>query len=201
MIYGNHDVVKRNSKYLSKTYSSYYSECDKQHIPLFPGISIHEGLILEDSNTGNRIHLAHGHQGDPINDRYWKLGRFLVRYLWRPLELAGLKDPTSAAKNPDKKDITEKKLMHWVRTEHKMLIAGHTHRPVFPELGETLYFNDGSCVHPRCITALEITDGTISLVKWAVKTRTDRSLFVGKEVLAGPEKLSDYFKYEELCSS
>lgn len=60
-----------------------------------------------------------------------------------------------------------------------IIIAGHTHRPVFANLSLTerrflesgvgtpgvrrkekadpVYYNAGSCVHPRCITGIEIT--------------------------------------------
>lgn len=31
-------------------------------------------------------------------------------------------------------------------------------------------FNDGSCVHTRYITAIEIVNGKISLVKWSIKS-------------------------------
>lgn len=74
-----------------------------------------------------------------------------------------------------------------------MLIAGHTHRPMFPEVGEPPYFNDGSCVHPHVITAIEIANGDIMLVKWNIKTKNDGTLFVDRDVLAGPRKLKDYF--------
>ena len=62
---------------------------------------------------------------------------------------------------------------------HLIIITGHTHRPVFANLSLTerrlmetgigsrgvrgkakadpIYFNTGSCVHPRCITGIEIT--------------------------------------------
>ena len=76
-----------------------------------------------------------------------------------------------------------------------MMIAGHTHRPVFPEVGEPLYFNDGSCVHPHSITAIEISGGYISLVKWQIKTKQDGTLFVGKDILAGPRLLRNYFDF------
>ena len=78
-----------------------------------------------------------------------------------------------------------------------MLIAGHTHRPSFPKVGEPMYFNDGSCVHPRCITSIEIEKGEISLVKWSMMTRQDRSLYVEREVLEGPVKIDDFFKGRE----
>jgi len=72
------------------------------------------------------------------------------------------------------------------------IIAGHTHRPVYENLSLTerllleygkgtdkieqkfkadnSYYNTGSCVHPRCITGIEITgsgsDMAITLIKW-----------------------------------
>ena len=81
-----------------------------------------------------------------------------------------------------------------------MIVAGHTHRPVFEDLSLTerrlleagfgppgivrkeradgIYYNAGSCVHPRCITGLEITAERapggasrprFTLVKWGVQ--------------------------------
>ena len=76
-----------------------------------------------------------------------------------------------------------------------MLIAGHTHRPSFPDIGEVPYFNDGSCVHPRCITAIEIIRNSIILVKWSIKTKSDGSLFIGRDVLAGPRNINYYFNF------
>lgn len=193
MIYGNHDKIKANKQFRSNNLHSFYDEGQKKSFPLLPKIHMNEGLILENKDAGHRIHLAHGHQGDFLNDTLWRLARFLVRFIWGPLELISFKDPTSAAKNYDKKEIIERKLSHWADSNGKMLIAGHTHRPVFPRPGDSLYFNEGSCVHPRCITAIEISDGMISLVKWSIQTRKDRSLFVDKEILAGPENLINYF--------
>lgn len=190
-VFGNHDIVKRNLK----NFFEYYDERSKKNITLFENIKFSEGLILKHTITDSKILVLHGHQADYLNDTLWRLSRFLVRYVWKPLELMGVNNPTSAAKNYKKKEAVEKKLLNWVKKENQMLIAGHTHRPVFPEIGEPLYFNDGSCIHPRCITAIEIADGSIMLVKWSVKTRSDGTLFVGREVLAGPTKLNEYFDY------
>jgi UDP-2,3-diacylglucosamine pyrophosphatase LpxH len=194
IIYGNHDMVKRYDKFVKDNMYEYFDEKERKHIPLFPKIKIHEGLILKHKATGHRIFLIHGHQGDVINDQMWRLGRLLVRYLWGTLSGFGIDDPTSAAKNYDKKDEVENRLAEWVQKENQMLIAGHTHRPVFPEAGDIPYFNDGSSVHPRCITAIEIESGNITLVKWNVQTKEDGTLFIGREVLAGPRKLKDYLK-------
>lgn len=193
MLYGNHDMVKRNKKYAKKNLFSYYDELLMKRIPLFEEITIHEGLILKHEKTGGEIFLLHGHQTDFINYKAWRLTRFLVRYLWKPLELFGMNDPTRCAKNYDKKEAVDKRLIKWTEDNDKILIAGHTHRPMFPVIDEAPYFNDGSCVHPRCITAIEIKGGSIILVKWCVKTRESDALFIGREILAGPVKLGRIF--------
>ncbi len=193
MLYGNHDEVKKYKNFAQDNLRSYYVESIKKRVALFPGIKIHEGLILQYKNEKNLLFLTHGHQADFLNYNLWKLSRFLVRYLWRPLELTGMRDPTSAAENHTKKDIVEKRLVEWTEKRNHILIAGHTHRPVFPQADESLYFNDGCCVHPRCITAIEIENGQITLVKWTVRTRKDRSLYVDRVILEGPVKLQDYF--------
>lgn len=195
MLYGNHDVVKKNSKYTHTTCSSYFDDCKNELTPLFPNIKIHEGLLLKYENTGDRIFLTHGHQGEFLNDTAWRLGRFLIRYLWRPLELIGIENPTSSVYNYSKKgNSVENNLSAWAKKEKQMLIAGHTHHPVFPDVDAPPYFNDGSGVHPRCITAIEINHGSISLVKWNLATKEDRTLYVAREVLEGPVRLEEYFQ-------
>lgn len=192
-IFGNHDIVKKNSKFVKNNLYEYYDEQEKITISLFKNIKIHEGLVLRYTVTNDKILLIHGHQGQYINDKRWWLGRFLCRALWEPLSALGINDPTSAAKNHYRKEAVEKKLTEWVKKKKHMLIAGHTHRPMFPKIGEPPYFNAGSGVHPRCITAIEITEGSIILVKWNVKTKEDGTLYIGRDVLAGPGKLIDYF--------
>jgi UDP-2,3-diacylglucosamine pyrophosphatase LpxH len=192
-LYGNHDIIKKVYGFHKKKDYRKFDEHEKAFLPLFEKVKIHEGLVLRHILTGNKILLVHGHQADYLNDRLWMVSRFLVKHLWRPLELLGVNDPTSPAKNYEKKVAVEKILIEWVKREKQMLVAGHTHRPMFPEPGEPLYFNDGSCVHPRSITAIEIADGNITFVKWSVKTKIDGTLAVGRDVLGGPKKLKDYF--------
>ena len=174
MIYGNHDRAKEKKEYAKKFYEEY-----------FPGIQIIEGIRLRYQCNGKEFFLTHGHQGDLINDTFWWLGRFLVRYVWRPLELFGVYDPTDAGKSYEKANRATRKLEKWVEKRKISLITGHTHRS---RLSKELpgYFNSGSCVHPRCITALEIANGEILLVKWAVNVMRDNLLKVEREVLTGP---------------
>lgn len=193
LIFGNHDIVKSSDRFVRKNLYQYLNEPENRYIPLFDSVKLHEALVLKYKDTNHKIFLIHGHQVDFLNYNIWRIARLLVRYLWSPLELYGMNDPTRTAKNYYKKESVGKKLTEWVIKEKCMLIAGHNHRPMFPEVGEPPYFNDGSCVHPRCITALEIAGGEIILVKWSVKTREDGVMYIGRDVLAGPRKLGDYF--------
>lgn len=171
MLYGNHDMEKRN-------------------LHPFADCCFYEGLRLRDYDTGGELWLTHGHQADIWNSVFWKLTRFLVRYLWKPLEEFGVLDPTSAAKNYKVKKKTERKLQDWARQRDRILITGHTHRPVLGSKNST-YFNTGSCVHPRCITCIELANRKMTLVKWTLATREDRSLYVAREVLAEPIALDE----------
>ena len=157
-VYGNHDMELKREK----------EEC----------------VLLENKMGGRDICLLHGHQADVFNSVFWKLSRFLVRYFWKPLEKFGVNDPTSAAVNYKKQRSYEHCMEQFAEDMNLYLIAGHSHRPRLQE--EQLYINSGSCVHPRCITAIEIERGKITLVKWTMETRPDMTLYVNRVVLAGP---------------
>ncbi|MGI6777516.1 MAG: metallophosphoesterase [Acetivibrionales bacterium] len=178
MIWGNHDRDKKAM--VCKNLKAVYNPA-----------KIHEGIILKYKNTARNILVTHGHQGDFINDSLWPLGRFLVRYFRKTFEMFGLKDPVSPARNNIRKKKIEGKIINWVKKTRNMIIAGHTHRPVFAMAGESPYFNDGSCVFPYFITAIEIQNGEIALVKWSIQANNDGLLFVGREYEGGPKKLID----------
>lgn len=200
-IYGNHDMVKKDDDFVKRNMYQYFDERKNKYISLFPNIKVHEGLVLNYKNTRDKIFLIHGHQIEILNNDLWKLTRFLVRYLWRPLELYGVNNPTRTAINHKKKDTLARKLTEWVIDEKQMVIAGHNHMPAFSEVGAPPYFNSGSCIHLSCITGIEIVYGKIMLIRWCTKTKKDGTLYVSREILAGPSKLQDYFnmrgKYDE----
>lgn len=182
LLYGNHDMEKKRPGYSDQVCNSYFCTDSQCRQPLFPGLTFYEGVILEQRGQGQRLYLTHGHQADPLNSTFWRLARFLVRYFWQPLEHFGVLDPTSAAKNYTHKDRVEQHLTDYAQKTGHILITGHTHRPSLS--ADTPYFNTGSCVHPRCITCLEIMGDIITLVKWACDTRKANTLFVNREVLS-----------------
>ena len=187
-LFGNHDIVKKYPSFVRKNMQKYYSSHLAGYEPLFENIKVHEGLVLKNVNTQTKILLIHGHQGDLVSDIFWRLGRFLSRYFWRRLEFFGHKDPTSAAKNYQARKKVERKILAWIKKNNQIVIAGHTHRPSCPPEEELPYFNVGSCVHPNCITCIEIVESEILLVKWNVKTRLDRTVYIEREPISLPRK-------------
>ncbi|MDD6206954.1 MAG: metallophosphoesterase family protein [Clostridiales bacterium] len=189
MIYGNHDIVKSKPHFAQKKCASYFCSDTQNMQTLFPDLSFHEGIILYSVQNPNiRLYLTHGHQASLLNSTLWPAARFLVRYFWHPLELFGISDPTSAAKNYHVKTKCQRKSDRWARQQNRILITGHTHRPVLSEENRH-YFNTGSCVHPRCITCIELENGSLTLVKWCIGTKPDKTLYVVRERLSGPVKI------------
>ena len=190
---GNHDMVYKNKRFVEKNLFSYFNKVTGKDDPLFPEITFTEGLILKHETTQQEIFMLHGHQADWMNYHGWKFNRFMVRALWRQLQIFGISDPTSPAKNYKELIKVERRTKKWIiDNDNIFTITGHTHRPRFPEPGDIAYFNDGSCVHPRSITGLEIEHGKIALIKWQISTTEDGTLKVVRLLLEGPQKLTHY---------
>ncbi len=189
MIFGNHDIEKKDAAYARQHMSRFYDNHKDSFEPLFEGIAVYEGIILQNIETGREIFLVHGHQGDIKDDQFWKAGRFFVYHFWRRMEQLGFKDITSAAKNNIKKKKVEHDLTEWAIDHNKIIIAGHTHRPTCPLDPGNPYFNVGSAVHPSCITCMELQNNALTLVKWSVKPTDERVLYVRRQEIAVPRKM------------
>lgn len=193
MIWGNHDMVYRNPDIVKKNLSTYFDPKVGKDVELFGDIKYHEAIVLKHKDTQQQIFLTHGHQADWWNYTFWKWSRFLVRILWKPLNVMGIADPTSPAKNYKELIKVERRTKKWINDNNNLMtIVGHTHRPRFPEPGDIAFFNDGSCVHPRSITGIEIENGAISLIKWQIATKEDGTLQIIRVLLEGPRRLVDY---------
>ncbi|WGK66171.1 serine/threonine protein phosphatase [Croceiramulus getboli] len=192
-LWGDHDMVFRRKTYRENHLYSYFDPKTGQDEPLFPGIDIPEALVLKHAETGQELFMCHGHQTDWMNYQGWRINRFLVRILWKPLQIFGISDPTSPAKNYKELIKVERRTKKWiVKNDNVITITGHTHRPRFPEPGDIAFFNDGSCVHPRSITGIEIEQGAIALIKWHIDTNEEGVLRVSRVLLEGPYPLSSY---------
>ncbi len=191
MIWGNHDMVYRHKNYVSKTLNTYFDPKTGKDEDLFCDICYHEGLVLKHSDNqvknysyamvirpiggiisfGNGVDLWYGYFGSLLN-------------------VMGIADPTSPAKNYKELIKIERRTKKWIIANNNLItIAGHTHRPRFPDPGDIAFFNDGSCVHPRSITGIEIENGAISLIKWQIVTTDDGTLKIDRFLLEGPTAL------------
>ncbi len=193
MIWGNHDMVYQDPKYVKKNLSSFFDEKIGEDTPLFPDLTYNEAIILKHKDTKQELFLLHGHQADFLNYVGWRINRFLVRVLWKSLQVIGIADPTSPAKNYKETIKIERRIKEWiVNHKNRLTIMGHTHRPRFPKVGEPALFNSGCCVHPRSITGIEIEKGNISLIKWEIATTEDGTLKIIRTLLEGPQKLTNF---------
>lgn len=167
MIFGNHDRAKSKR--------SAYPAQDR-FAPTY-----YEALVIKIPKGNKDLCLIHGHQADFFNDRLWPLARWMVRYLWKPLELAAFKDPTSAARNYKKGKAVEKRLISWAKNNRKNIMAGHTHRPAMLAKDGVEYLNTGSAVHPNGITCIELVYGKLNLVRWTTCVDENSRLYVCRQ--------------------
>lgn len=164
MLFGNHDKVKATRGFC--TSGRFFSP------------PYYESLIIKTPDNNKDLYLIHGHQADLLNDRLWPLARWMVRYLWKPLEVAGFKDPTSAARNYRKSNKVERRLISWAQQNNRNIMAGHTHRPAMALKGNIEYMNTGSAIHPNGVTCIELVYGKLNLVKWTTCVDENRRLYV-----------------------
>ena len=169
MIYGNHDKTRKKQ-----------SRCTSENLfsPKY-----NQSAVIELPDKKGSLYLMHGHQGDMLNDRLWPLARWMVRYLWRPLELCGFNDPTSAARNYKKSSAVEKRLIDWAKKNGSSIMTGHTHRPAMRKVDDIYYFNKGSCVHPNGITCIELSGKLFMLVKWTICADDNGFMYVCRQVM------------------
>jgi len=180
LLYGNHDMIFRYPFFVKKLLGN-----------IFPNLSYHESVLLQTEQATKNILLLHGHQADYKNYLFWWLNRFLVRYVWKYLQLIGLNDPTSPAKNHKELIKIERRMKNWmVKNDNQAVIFGHTHRPRFPKPLELPMFNTGSCVHPDAIIGVEIENMKIAMVKWHYNKKGSKII---KEYIEDAIDLKEYW--------
>jgi UDP-2,3-diacylglucosamine pyrophosphatase LpxH len=78
------------------------------------------------------IFLLHGHQGTFGSDLIAPLSKLAARYLWRPIQRIFKIKVNTPATDFELRYAHESAMYAWSEDQEKMvLIAGHTHRPVF----------------------------------------------------------------------
>ena len=124
-IWGNHD-----DQWSLPLVARWYLE------PIFGPIEVLESLTIELTREGEpqgSIFLLHGHQGTSNSDRFTRISRIPVRYLWRPLQRLTGYSLNTPAKDWELREGHNLAMGSWAADQPGafILIAGHTHRPVF----------------------------------------------------------------------
>lgn len=196
MIYGNHDIIKKNKRFKikqEKALKRIGADYGSEFLALISNLKFYSGINFNYTPINEKFLVTHGHQIDLMNCELGIISMYLVRYIWKFLSgVCGFKDPTSSAKSKSKRSRVDIELQNWTRNNYKMLLCGHTHNSRFPDLYEPPYFNDGCCVLPYAMTAIEVEEGNISLVKWSVDAKDSGILWVKRKVIGGPQKILDY---------
>lgn len=105
--------------------------------PVYGGapLKVRESLLLsvtDGESVLGQIFLAHGHQGTTASDRYAPISRFFVRHFWRVVQRITGRSLNTPASNWELRERHNIALYRWANRQQKLvLIAGHTHRPVF----------------------------------------------------------------------
>lgn len=129
-IWGNHDDEWQDESVV------------KKHLwPIFGSdLKVYEGLrakIVDGEVELGELLLIHGHQGTLDSDTLSRWSRIPVRLLYAPVQrLTGFSlAPKTVATSWEEREGHNQKMYEWVKQKPKvLLIAGHTHRPVFQSL-------------------------------------------------------------------
>jgi predicted phosphodiesterase len=108
---------------------------DKHLPPLLGPIRVVEGLRFAVTSKGERLGtllMVHGHQGTLLSDRLAGVSKLVVRFLWRTVQRLTRKGSTTPATDACLRAEHDRTLYAWAGDQPSfVLIAGHTHRPVF----------------------------------------------------------------------
>jgi len=125
-IWGNHDDEWQFEDRVKRHLAPRYGD---------PELRVRESLrisVMDGTQELGALFLAHGHQGSATSDRWAPIAKLLVRYIWRPIQRLTRISFNAPAKDWRLRERHNIAMYSWAEKQDKVvLIAGHTHRPVF----------------------------------------------------------------------
>jgi hypothetical protein len=123
--WGNHDDEWRYGRQVRRRLGRFFS-----------GLRVREALKLRVTDGGATLgvlFLVHGHQGTRESDRLAWVSRLVVRYAWRNLQRRLHLALNTPARDYGLRAVHDTAMFTWARDHpaRPVLIAGHTHHPVF----------------------------------------------------------------------
>jgi hypothetical protein len=154
-VWGNHDACW-----------SMPAVVDRWLSPAWRGpLPVHEALRMHVHEAGRHIGsllFTHGHQGTLDSDWLSLPCKWILRLIWKPLQLltAWSAHPASTGGALSRRERT---LQHWARSRNITLASGHTHRACI----RPHYLNSGACSFADgSITGIELGEGWARQVHW-----------------------------------
>ena len=173
IVRGNHDAYIKEKDVKDRMFS--YT---KKRIDMFPNIRFYDSVKF---NTGKKTYfIMHGHQ---YSKKYMKFNRiicWILRYIYSPLEMYILKDPTGEMSAFGDTSGPTKLFSEMAVKNNMDIICGHMHTV---SMNYPRYYNVGSGVLPRCITCGEIINGDFFMYKWS--TVVEEGIMTIKKTLLG----------------
>lgn len=114
-------------------------QVEKHLGPYLGGHQVIEGLRLlvhEQGQPLGELFLVHGHHGTLDSDRFGWISQQLVRYVWRPIQRTLNIKTSTPSNNFELRKKHERAMYAYSASQPGMvLVAGHTHHPVWEGLG------------------------------------------------------------------
>ena len=125
-LWGNHDEIWGDPHLVQKILQPLYG-ARHLHIPEAILLNVKDG-----TDPLGRILLIHGHQGTQNEGTNTRFAKWLLHNIWRPIQIrTGFSCNTPATDWKLRRD-RDKAIYHWTMNQPGLvLIAGHTHAPVF----------------------------------------------------------------------
>lgn len=125
-IWGNHDDHWQFEDRVEEMLAPRYGD---------PPLEVYEALLLEategDTSLGELL-CVHGHQGDRKSNRWSWFTRYVIRFLWRPVQRLLKVSKNTPARDWYLENGLHRALYAWAeRQQDLILITGHVHTPVF----------------------------------------------------------------------
>ena len=159
-IWGNHDDLWQYPHQITKHLS-----------PIYGDVVVPEAVLVtvdRDEGRPGRLLLAHGHQGTGSSDRWGAVSRFAVRWVWRPIQRLFKVSLNTPATDFEIRGKHDRAMYEWAAARTDLiLIAGHTHNPVFvslPHVATLERVHDHLCESPDCASEARAMDREIG---WA----------------------------------
>jgi UDP-2,3-diacylglucosamine pyrophosphatase LpxH len=130
--YGNHDLDWSKPKTVREYLGHWIGDT-----PIIESLRLE---VTDDGKPLGTLFFVHGHQGAPGSDVFAPISRLAVRVVWRAVQRSQGWIATTPADSAEIRHKHDAAMFEWAKSRaqrdpaHKrpLLIAGHTHHPVFP---------------------------------------------------------------------